>query len=385
MNRKKKMLVSHLPARLVKGNVWYIVFYQIDPIDNQRKRFRNTFDLNRIKCLKQRVDHARKLIMEINERLPYGYPWDVGYASKKMSKSLREAMELALKHSNTGNKSTSRMYKSVSKYLMEWAETNLLDEIDVSEFSKSMFLDFLDSLKITNRSKNVYVGVLKALFNHLLEREYIIMNPADGIKKLKEEPKKRRDLNEYELKAIIEELRSDIKLEGFLIACMFIYYMFIRPAELARLKIEHIHLDKGVIILTEDMTKNRRNAVVSIPDEFLHWLRKHGNFNFPKKHFVFSKLFIPGPEPISPLAFNSKFGYILKRLYKRKQLKNIDGLSIYSLKDTGNRDLRKNLTDIVDLMRHNRHSDLKTTMRYNQDGQNERIEGVVNWRPGLLD
>lgn len=72
---KEIFFLAYLPARLVKGkDRWYILFYQTDPKTGDWKRFRPTYNLNRILNIKERTRLGNRIVKEVNKLLPEGWP-----------------------------------------------------------------------------------------------------------------------------------------------------------------------------------------------------------------------------------------------------------------------------------------------------------------------
>ena len=80
-----------------KRDLWYIVFYQVHPISGIRKEFRRSFDLNRIKNLKERKRQADRIVKKLNrEWLPAGYPYEELFNQQIEKITISEAIEHAL-------------------------------------------------------------------------------------------------------------------------------------------------------------------------------------------------------------------------------------------------------------------------------------------------
>lgn len=81
----KKKDLPYLPARLRKGvQRWDILYYQTPPDSENWIDYRPTFNLNRIKNLKERGKVAKRLVRKINRVLPYGYPFLVDIDGKSL-------------------------------------------------------------------------------------------------------------------------------------------------------------------------------------------------------------------------------------------------------------------------------------------------------------
>lgn len=247
---KKKMSIHYTPARLVQGESWYIVFYQTDPSNNKLTRHRKSFNLNRIKNRFDRLSKAKEVITWINNMLPAGYPYGIQEFRNKTDVECSEALNVALKIKidNTTRNNTVRSYKTCVKIFKEWlvmAELNNLHILKIDQLHIISFLDYVrGERKCSARTRNNYLIYLKALFSELLQRKYVSNNPTIGIKHLSIETKSRVGFNQDQKKAIIDFLKKEDK--GLLFAVLLMYYCFIRPAELRRLKIHMIDLNDNL-------------------------------------------------------------------------------------------------------------------------------------------
>lgn len=190
-------------------------------------------------------------------------------------------------------------------------------------------------------------------------------NPFSGFKKKKTLGKQRRALSDYEKEVVAMEISRTSK--WLMLGVLLQYHCFIRPIEMRRLRFHMFDLNEGVIRLTSKETKNKENAIVTIPDSLLPFLRK---FNFGKWDQRWL-LFGAGVQPhldktCGHNTMNWQHGRILKQLEKEGKLSDIKGLTFYSWKDTGALALFKNKVNPLEIMRQLRHKDLTTTQLYCQ-------------------
>ncbi|MEZ5032453.1 MAG: hypothetical protein R2787_13730, partial [Saprospiraceae bacterium] len=151
------MMNDYLPARLVKGVSWYIVFYAYDPATGNRERFRQSFDLNRIRSPKERMAKARMIITEINKKLPYGYPFNTeAEQQKRLQTPIVEAIKKAVDiRCHNARHSTIHSYRSISDIFIRYLESNGDQNRPVTSFTKTdavIFLDEMDKKGISART-----------------------------------------------------------------------------------------------------------------------------------------------------------------------------------------------------------------------------------------
>lgn len=386
---------EYLPARLVKAvGGWYVLFYQTNPATKKRQKFRPTYQLNRIKSKTERIKRAKEIVKELNdELLPFGYPFvskdDIMHQHHELelvdeleSTSIQDAMQLAakIKTAETTRKRTIQMYQSNLRVFDEFLDKKKkIARLSVGRFSTKYALAFMDYLVIErgigNRTYNNYIIQFHALFEVLVQREYLKKNPFGSIKKKKEPQKMRREFSAHE-KGIIASYLYD-NYRGVFLAVLFTYYGFIRPAELRRLKFKDFSVKDGTITLLPTITKNHKKRVVTIPDGVMVSLFKEDFFDTPANYFVFGKGLKPHhTKQCGHNTINYYHRKALKELKQSGKLESIDGLSFYSWKDTGITDHGEYLS-ILELMKQAGHQDPKVTMKYyNRSRPNDNVKKI---------
>ena len=207
---------------------------------------------------------------------------------------------------------------------------------------------------------------MRALFNVLVDREYIQENPFSNIRQLKATQKRRKVFTESEQKSIIKYIAS--KDKQLLLAVSLCYYCAIRPAELRRLKIEDIILDKGIITMQGSQTKNKENAIITIPLILLPFLLSLHLDDYPEHYFVFgSRSLRPGAKRCGRDTISKRHKKALQELHKLNFIEDIEGKSFYSWKDTAAKDLINQDINILELKQHFRHKKISTTQKYMQE------------------
>ena len=135
------------------------------------------------------------------------------------------------------------------------------------------------------------------------------------------------------------------------------YYTFIRPIELAQIKLEHIHVAEQKVFVPASISKNRKDGMVGLNDEIIKLMIELRVFDKPSQSFLFGKDFKPSEKQSDSRIFREYFTKV------REALKWDDSKQFYSLKDSGIRDLA-NAEGIVVARDQARHSDISTTNKY---------------------
>ena len=259
------MHLSYLPARLVKGiSRWYILYYQVNPLTNQRERFRETYDLNRIVDLNERQIRADKIIEQLNARLPLGFPFESVDAQSKLN--IIKAIQLAFQIKSTSiRKRTQQTLTSIVNVFTDFLRHEGLMEMNIGDFRKKHAIAFFDYAimvrGVGNRTYNNYLERIRTLFAVLEEREYLHENPFAGFKKKRVNGKNRRAFNEQERALVADYIKKNDR--WLFLGVILQYYCFIRPIELRRLRFYMIDLKEGIIRLTGKETKNKENAIIT--------------------------------------------------------------------------------------------------------------------------
>ena len=326
---KKNFSPEYLPADLrITKQGWYILFYQTNPVTGKRQRFRNTFDLNRIKDKKLRKLRAAQIIQEINTLLPFGYPFKASF-NKEKHMPLLEAFDMA--HTvkcQTDRKRTAQMYDSIKRIFTEFVGQKGLVHYSISEFSGKEAMQFMDWLvlerKIGPRTYNNYLIRLKSIFNALIEREHIYENPFSKIKKKPQPEKKRRTFTNEEKQIVATYIRENDP--WLYLGLLLQYYCYIRPIELRRLRFKHFNLKQGTIHMPSDITKNKKQRNVTIPAIIMDYFQEEAFTKWPLDYLIFGVGMLPHPDKsCSHNTMNYRHKQILEKLERVGEFKGYYG------------------------------------------------------------
>lgn len=364
------MPTTFKPARLVEGKTrWYIIFYQTEPKSSKLKPHRPTYDLNRIKDVAKRRKTGLKLVNEINQKLPDGFPYSARLEKLcdiNVIEALRQAMKIKI--ASTTRKRTVDMVQSMFNIFSKFIIAKKWEDVPVKSFGKKEAVAFLDYALIDKgigpRTHNNYIERMRSMMNELVKREYIDENPFSKLTKMKELAKRRRAFNDFERDTLLAAVakKGDMML---MLGILLQYYCFIRPIELRRLRFEMFDWRHSVIRLPGAITKNKEDDIVTIPNAILPFLAKFDFGKYNQRWLIFGKGVAPHPSVCcNHNILNHRQHVIIKDLNQRGMFPNMEGLSFYSWKDTGARELFKRKVNILEIMRQLRHKNLATTQKY---------------------
>lgn len=96
----------------------------------------------------------------------------------------------------------------------------------------------------------------------MVEKGYVKSRPSDGISPISKRlyKKERTVIPVDKVSKITEYCREHDK--HFLLACYMLYYCFIRPVEMVRLRIEDFNLKAGTITIPAECSKNKKKQTV---------------------------------------------------------------------------------------------------------------------------
>lgn len=373
---------KYLPARLMRGKVWYIVFYQTDPVDGIRYRHRNSYDLNRIKKVTERLKAARLIIEDLNGKIPHGYPYIGGEEKIEwLHKPLFEAMQKGCDYSNlTGKKKSKQTRQSSCNNFLRWLSAKH-PQLTVGKFSQKYAREYLDwrigEERVSNKTRNTDLQMISRFWNELVSREFIIGNPFEKIDYLRTMERARRPLTEQEQKAVLQIAARDHY--GVLLAIRYLWYCGLRPGEIRDLKVIDHDLKAGKLRLTGKQTKNGKAPTVPIPTIFLEYLREKVD-TLPPSWYIIGKGLKPGATQCGKNTINRHHHFVLDKCIEEKIIHDKEGITFYKWKDTVGKFLIENDVNILSVKKFWRHSDIKTTHGYFADfaAENPQVEKTLN-------
>lgn len=324
-----------IPTYRENGAGSYIEFNAYDP--ERGKMRRKTIKLNRIKGLTNRRTYARRVIKRLTEQLNRGWnPWiakDVGELIVfEDAISRYESHIEKMLASGYFRKETYDGYKSYVKIMREFISKKR-PTYYVYQFDRKFCIDFLDYVFIERnngaQTRNNYLNFLRVFSGFLVEKGYLKSKPTDGISPISKRlyKKERESIPLEEVQRIADYCRE--KEPDFLFACYLLYYCFIRPVEMTRLKVRHFNLKACTLTIPAELSKNKTTQTITLPKKVIQYGIDLGVFSAPMDDFIFSYRLKPGNAEIDPKHFRDHWDNVRRALNLKKEWK------FYSLKDTG--------------------------------------------------
>lgn len=344
----------------------YIEFYAYDP--EQGKMRRKRIKTNRIKGTLKRRQYVRDVIKRLGEQLSRGWnPWIAKDATSlyvfEEALSRYEAHIEKMLTSGYFRKETYTGYKSYIKILRQYiARKKPL--YYVYQFDRVFCVDFLDYVFVDRnngaQTRNNYLNFLRVFSGFLVDKGYLKSKPTDGISPISKRLfKKERTCIPVETIGKIAGYCKEHE-PHFLLACYLLYYCFIRPVEMTRLRVRDFNLKAGTVTIPAECSKNKRKQTITLPKKVLLYAVELGVFSAPSDDFIFSYRLRPGSVEIDPKHFRDHWDNLRKPLGLRREWK------FYSLKDTGITAMLKAKLPTIEVRDQARHSSLAITEIYTE-------------------
>ena len=144
----------------------------------------------------------------------------------------------------------------------------------------------------------------------------------------------------------------------------FIYYALARPNEIMDLKVGDVQLDENRVFIRGEISKNKMDDYVAIPDKLKNSIKKSGVLKAKPGDFIFSKGGVPGATRLHDNFFWDKH----KRILEETGLRDLNpNFSLYSYKHTGAISLYKATKDVKIVQQQCRHQSVAQTDAYLRD------------------
>jgi len=269
-------------------------------------------------------------------------------------------------------RTTYLSHVSTSKVFSEWLDSRGLSETPLAEINAEiieLFSVYLaEEKKLDRTTCRKYSVNLKQIFKYVMERGHIDKIPFD----LFVLPKKGKDcsaqvITQEHSKILLEDIRKHDR--QLYLAYLTEYYTFLRPGrELRLLKVENIDFKNGTITVPQELAKNGKKRVVTMPNQLIEEYKHQGVDKATKCLYVFGHKKRPGKVPCSV----NMLGYRFRKYRDRNKLPK--GYTLYSGKCSGATKLHEsNVVSMRSIMDQLGHSNLTSTQHYLK-----RYAGAVN-------
>ncbi|MCI9172006.1 site-specific integrase [uncultured Duncaniella sp.] len=366
------------PVYKENGAGAYVEFHAFDPEIGKLRR--KTIKINRINGLCKRRKYAKEIIARLNDQLQHGWnPWIAKDIANLITfeEGLNRYVSHIEKMMDDGlyRKETYSGYKSYVKILKEYISTQK-PIYYMYQFDRAFCVDYLDWVFIDRnngaQTRNNYLGFLRVFSGFLVEKGYLKTRPTEGIAPISKRlyNKERTVIPTDVIKKISEYCRE--REPDFLFACYLLYYSFIRPVEMTRLRVRHFNLKQCTLTIPGELSKNKKTQTVTIPKKVIQYGIEIGVFSAPMDDFIFSYRLKPGSVEIDPKHFRDHWENVRRALKLKKEWK------FYSLKDTGITEMLKRKMAAIDVRDQARHSSLAITEIYTDHSDVEANKDILD-------
>lgn len=340
---------------------WFVYFYLLDPISGQyhrKKEYAPTY-LNG----PERYAHLNAMKEALDKMLIRG---EIGRIEKPQFEAAQPSQlipslltVLDLKYTYITDR-TKNSYDSIFRFLDAWLKVNGIHGIYAKDFTRGMAHNFIHHYQTQRKWKgktfNGYLGLIRTLFESLVDNETIETNPFAKIKNLPERDPNIRIWTDDEQRIFSEYARQHEP--NLYLAVSMIYKTSFRPKEICALRFSDVKHDAGVIIVPGDIAKGRRGKPVTMSRSLSEMILKHQG-QAPEHYYLFSPGLKPGTKGTHRNAFSARFKVVREKLGLPFDLK------MYSFKHKGNIDDHlKHGVSLMQLKERNRHFSLAETDKY---------------------
>lgn len=375
---------SYLPA-VVKDlpSVGMVVEYFVfDPVGGRmvRRHIRLTRLLKRIAGRRNKLLAAQQVADSMNAKLRGG--WSPLYESEDSRLYTRlpdlQARFLAAKKAEGCRSTTLVQYRSVTDLWLRWCEDNGLAGLYSGTFLRAHAVRYMDDQleqARRHRSYNNTLKVMKAFFQWAVEHLYAKENPFAGQKVLKKEPKI-RILVPPEARRQIAAHYARVR-PAMNIVCQLVYSSAIRPAEILRIQLKHIHLDRRYIFIPGENAKNHRDRFATLTPSLVAMLKPvTERFGDPELYLVGKNENLdPDTQPVNKSYFQKSWERMRRATGLPKEMQ------LYSLRDTGLTDLLHAGVDPLSVQHHADHSSLAMQQIYTDHYDPGLVEKIYSHAP----
>ena len=356
---------------------WHVEYYVLDPVTGEMVRCRVRVQRLTKRCRndRERRHVAQSVADEINAKLRGGWSPLHETDDSRLYTPLRVFRErfLSAKEAEGCRDTTVVQYASVTSLWLRWCEDNGFARKTSGTYLRHDAVQYMDEVlaqQHRHRSYNNTLKVLKALFAWGIEHCYCRENPFIGFKTLKKE-QKIRILVPPEARQKVHDYYARVR-PAMNIVCQLVYSSAIRPAEILKIQLKHIDIERHCIVIPGENAKNHKTRYATLTPELVAMLREVLSKNYNRDFYLFGF-----NEELSPDVRAVNKSYFQKSW---ERMRNATGLpkemQLYSLRDTGITDLLHAGIDPLTVRHHVDHSSQAIQDIYTDhfdEGVNDRI------------
>lgn len=381
---KKEVIMPKLnDCRGDLSRQWFIYFSILNPATGRMKTFRKYDGFARLKTDKERRAFASKVIRKWEKKILSGWnpffeqekyrytslirydanaknngnvvesPRNFEYYSTRYLTHVKEVLKL--------RSSSYTTYKSKLRNFGFYLVERGIDKVNLRFYNTETITDFnkwlMKKRNLEGKGINEYNEALNRFFKYMIrEEKYLTVNPVDEVIRYQEKTVSHKAFNA----TYIEEIRKKVEEKSpyIWLMCRMIFSCFTRPKELRMLQMKHFNWSDGTIQMPAEISKNKRERLITIPNYLLKIFIKKGYPDFPPDYYLMSLNEEPGPEMVHRNWLYRK----LKTVFKEMNLPK--GYTLYSFKHTGVQQLARNKVDLVYIKGQLGHKSLDEMLPY---------------------
>jgi len=360
-------IYSFLPAvvRHTQPMGWFVEYYVLDTSTGKMVRRRNRIQklVKRFRTVAEKKLAAQHIADSLNAKLRGGWsPLHQSEDSRLYTPlpALREKF-LDAKKAEGCRSSTLTQYGSVTSLFLRWCEDYGFADRQSGTFLRPAavrYMDYCADQHNRHRSYNNTLKVMRSFFQWAVEHCYAQENPFASIRTMKKEPKL-RILVTPEARAKVTDYYSHHR-PAMVAVCHLVYSSAIRPAEIRKIQIKHVHIDQHYITIPADNAKNHHERCASLTPQLVALLAPVIQQAASPELFLFGKneQLAPDKEPANKDYFQKSWDRMRRATGLPKEMQ------LYSLRDTGLTDLLHAGIDPLTVRQHADHSSLAMTDIY---------------------
>lgn len=377
--RKSKRIYPYREARLKTytndlSKRWNVEYWAWSEEKGKLVR-RQEWVPSHFKTASERRAYAKAVIRQVNDQLQNGYCFTSQTAHQKMklSEAVKTYLDYKLPKLKKKTDYTSVFNQMFMPYMDE-CHPNIL----LSNVTKPILIAWLDHMQRHRewmpRTYNQKKSFVYNFFEYFTMREVLDNNPMKGIPQQKPgQEAKFLPFQYHETEYLRREMeRQDPEL---LLYTQFIYYCFLRPNEVRRLKLSDIDIHNKKIRVRKEISKNSKTQYVQIPSALVDAILKSGRMNSPAHFYFFGKDKKPNDKHYGYNTMSKR-----NRLFLNKKGYSIHH-SLYSWKHTGCCALYRLTKDLKLVSTQCRHYSTQVTDLYLRDlgmyTDNQELDGFV--------
>lgn len=370
---------------------WFVFFSYRNPQSGKMERFKDYEGFQDLRTRKERIQHGGKLIAFYKRKLRSGWnPFEdkqilfsdqiIHYKPQGTREQIESLLLSALQSTCRADRDKSiGNYKLYIRYFLEYLVEKDMVRYQVGAITEDIAEDFLQSLitdrKLSNKTHNEVLSLMKRLFNHLIRKKKISFNPFFYIKNRKHYRAPRPFFPDHLRELLIDDIKEHDPVLFLFINLT--YYLMRRKTELTQLRVRDLILEQGVIQLPGKITKTGTLQVVDIPKQLLQMIIEHKFHQYPQDYYLIGREGVPSNHPVGKnffykrwIKFRDKYG--LNRKY-----------GVYSWKHTASVSMKLAGFDIKDIMDHGGWASLQMVDNYMKGFSIKGSDKIQNHFPDI--